>query len=558
METIDAVIPFVTTFLLNALWQVPAVVAAGLLGDRLLRQIPGRLRHLFWLAVLAACLLLPAASLLPARAVSAAPPAAPGSLALPSKATAPRPSPRDTPQGLPRAGAIAQPSRSLTLPPLSGPLARLAALAYALSLLGFGLRLGLAWGRTFGLARRAQPAEIPDGSLDVVARCREAFAAGIVDRVEILDSPDLASPVTLGAFRPVILLPPGFFATASADEVTTALGHEMAHVRHRDYAVNLLCELSLLPVAFHPAVRLVRRRLAETRELACDEAVLETLLRPRAYARSLLSLAAAAAGLPRPSITLGVVDAPFLEVRMKSILNHPIGLSPKRTRASLGAALLLLAALGTAAASFPVARRRRGEPGNRRRGRRAALDPCAGPGPRFLLAAEETGWTNMVPPNQNGQTFTATRPHITGVEVDLITGNPKARRPRHPDPHPRDPRRRRPRTGPPHPGLGDRRLGLLRNAAGRDRRDAGRDAGVAPRGHRQGDLRLALWHGWLSARACPLGRPPGPTLRPRLPRPRRDHGRGRDPVRRRNALWHTGWVFRSSRTFFGLISGFRR
>jgi beta-lactamase regulating signal transducer with metallopeptidase domain len=422
METIDSVLPLVTTFLLNALWQIPPVVAAALLGDRLLRQVPGRLRHLFWLSVLAACLLLPAASLLPARAVPAAPPAAPRSFALPSKATAPRPSQGETPQALPRAGAIAEPSRLLILPPLKGPLARLATLAYALSLLGFGLRLGRAWRRTRGLARRARAAEIPADSLPVVARCHEAFAIG---PVEILESLDIPSPVTLGARRPVILLPPGFFATASADEVTSALGHEMAHVRRRDYAVHLVCELLLLPVAFHPVVRLVRRRLAETRELACDEAVLETLLRPRAYARSLLSLAAAAAGLPRPSITLGVVDAPFLEVRMKSILNPPAPRSLKRTRAALGAAFVLLAALGTAAASFPLRAAAEESPEVPVAAEASALNPCEGPGPRFLLAAEQTAWTNMVPPNQNGQTFTATRPRITGVEVDLITGNPK-------------------------------------------------------------------------------------------------------------------------------------
>jgi beta-lactamase regulating signal transducer with metallopeptidase domain len=419
-----AVVLGVTTFLLNALWQVPVAVAIGLLGDRFLRRASGRSRHLLWLAVLAACLLLPAASLLPART---APVAANRDLGPSSAAMVSRSGRVGTP-GLPsQAEAIARPPRLLALPPLKGFLAGLAtecAFAYALALLGFGIRLARAWGRALGLSRRAHPVEIPADSFAVVARCRDAFAtAGGVD-VEILESVEIPSPVTLGARRPLILLPPGFFATASADEVTTALGHEMAHVRRRDYAVNLLCEILLLPLAFHPAVRWVRRRLAETRELACDEAVLETLLRPRAYARSLLSLAAAAAGLPRPSITLGVADAPFLEVRMKSILNPPAPLSPKRTRASLGAAILLLVALGTAAASFPVRASAEESPGTAAADA-AALNPCEGPGPRFLLAPEQTAWTNMVPPNQNGQTFTATRPHITGVEVDLITGNPR-------------------------------------------------------------------------------------------------------------------------------------
>src|SRR6185503_2475533 len=116
---------------------------------------------------------------------------------------------------------------------------------------------------------------------------QEAFAAG---DVAVLESDEVPSPVTLGSRRPVILLPPGFFASASADEVATALGHEMAHVRRRDYA------------------------------------------------RSILSLAAGAAGLPRPSIPLSVADTPFLEVRMKSILYPLAPASPRRTRANLAAA----------------------------------------------------------------------------------------------------------------------------------------------------------------------------------------------------------------------------
>jgi hypothetical protein len=102
-------------------------------------------------------------------------------------------------------------------------------------------------------------------------------------------------------------------------------------------------------------VRLVRRRLAEAREMACDEAAFESLIGRRAYARSLLSLAAAGAGLARPSTTLGVVDAPTLETRMKRILDLGPLASARRSRALLGAALLLLAGVGAGAASFSLA-----------------------------------------------------------------------------------------------------------------------------------------------------------------------------------------------------------
>src|SRR5215212_7385206 len=59
------------TFLLNSLWQVPLVVLAASLGERLLRRGPARLRHALWLAALASCVLLPATSLIPEAAPTA-------------------------------------------------------------------------------------------------------------------------------------------------------------------------------------------------------------------------------------------------------------------------------------------------------------------------------------------------------------------------------------------------------------------------------------------------------------------------------------------------------
>ncbi len=322
------------TFLLNALWQIPVAVAGGLLGARLLRRAPARQRHALWLMVAVACLALPAASLRRPDPASRQP-AVSGTPAAP----APMAGPELVPQGLRRPARYA-------------PAAGAAVMAgYALLLLFRGVRLGQTWRRTLGLARRASPLDVPERAASLVARCRQAMGVG---PITLLASGEVTGPITLGALRPAILLPPRFLDDASLDEALSALGHEMAHVRRRDYPINLLCEALLLPVAFHPAVRLVRRRLAETREMACDEAVLETLLGRRSYARSLLSLAAGAAGLPPPTHTLGVVDAHTLEVRMKSILDHRPRVSLPAARALLGAALLVLGGIALAASGVTV------------------------------------------------------------------------------------------------------------------------------------------------------------------------------------------------------------
>ncbi len=336
MATIDWKI---LVFVLNALWQVPLAIAVGLLGDRLLRRSPARLRHLLWLAVLAVAVALPVTAgfgpfLLEPAVHASAPPAA----------VAAGPSPEAVWRAV-------LPTAEKRLP---AGAALVGAGLWSLALLAFGLRLGRAWLRARRLVLHAHPLEIPDAFVPQVDHCRAALGVRPLEMPEILGSPELPGPVTVGARRPVILLPSRFFHSASPEEVASALGHELAHIRRRDYAVSLLCEALFLPIAFHPAARLLRRRLTETREMACDEAVVNGLVPRQAYARSLLSLAAAGAGLPRPSTTLGALDAHTLEVRMKRILDSRSRLGSRPARAALGAALLLLGGIALAASEVTV------------------------------------------------------------------------------------------------------------------------------------------------------------------------------------------------------------
>jgi beta-lactamase regulating signal transducer with metallopeptidase domain len=335
VATIDAL---VLTFLLNALWQVPALAAAALLGARLLRRAPARHRFTLWLAAFLLGAVLPWTSLLPAHRRAEAPP--PAGVAQPAR-SAPGVTAREGP--LPVGGR--QPAS------LPAPLAAGLAFVYGGTVLFQAARLVRACRRTQRIARSARLLELPPEASAIAERCRAAFG---LSGVSLLVSEEVTGPVTLGVLRPRILFPPSFVADASAEQLTAALGHEMAHIRRRDYAVHLLCEALFVPVAFHPAACRVRRRLAETRELACDEAAVERLMSARCYARSLLSMAAAIAGLARPAHTLGVLDADTLEVRMKSLTNPGSRLGARPAHASLAAALLLLAGLGLAASTVAV------------------------------------------------------------------------------------------------------------------------------------------------------------------------------------------------------------
>src|SRR5205085_8377138 len=131
---------------------------------------------------------------------------------------------------------------------------------------------------------------------------------------------------------------------ATADVLTAAFGHELVHVQRRDYALNLLYELIYLPLSFHPALALVRRRIKQTRELRCDEVVAERLLDAHAYARSLVHLASSALPPCKPAetLTVGITDADILEVRIMSLLRKSRS-SVRRSPWLLATACVLLA-----------------------------------------------------------------------------------------------------------------------------------------------------------------------------------------------------------------------
>src|ERR1051326_2018779 len=183
------------------------------------------------------------------------------------------------------------------------------------------------------------------------ARCGKAFA---ISHATILSSSTAAEPFTLGARRPVIILPAHLFESASEETLAAILGHEMAHIRRHDFLLNLIYELIYLPISFHPAAALMKHRIDGARELACDEMVIERLLDANSYARTLVDLARSIATFSRPHYTLGVFDADILEERIMRLMNQTAPLDKRRGRLLFLAASLLPALSCITASAFSV------------------------------------------------------------------------------------------------------------------------------------------------------------------------------------------------------------
>ncbi len=108
--------------------------------------------------------------------------------------------------------------------------------------------------------------------------------------VELLESCLTDVPVVLGYLRPAILIPVGLLAGLPVAQVEAILVHELAHIRRRDYLVNLLQTVAESLLFFHPAAWWVSGLIRAERENCCDDCVVALHGDAREYALALAQL----------------------------------------------------------------------------------------------------------------------------------------------------------------------------------------------------------------------------------------------------------------------------
>ena len=262
-------------YAVNALWQVPIVFAAAWLAARTSRRAGPAFQHALWTSALVAEVLLPACSARPDQAFLAF---------LHWLASFRQSSVVQDPHVTVTMGPV-QAAAGFHLPPA---LLAAAALLYLGGLVYFVTRLSIGLYRTASLRRRAEPLALTGYAGQSYHRFAHLF--GVQDAI-VAASAEIASPITLGVRRPVLLLPSELDTNLLGEDLDAALAHEFAHMRRRDFAKNLAYEVLSLPIAFHPLLWLTRRHMAESRELVCDAMAADVVAGRQRYARSLLRLA---------------------------------------------------------------------------------------------------------------------------------------------------------------------------------------------------------------------------------------------------------------------------
>ncbi|MGB8952821.1 MAG: M56 family metallopeptidase [Candidatus Aminicenantales bacterium] len=143
--------------------------------------------------------------------------------------------------------------------------------------------------------------------------------------VRLKSHQEVLLPLTWGFFRPVVLIPASF-EDWTEDQRSSALFHELSHVKRADFLVMVLVRLSLAVFWFNPLSWVVFRLLKKEQEKACDELVLKAGIKPSTYAANLLFFRRSAsfswnnvsAGL------LGMIEKSPLNERLAAILKQKL------------------------------------------------------------------------------------------------------------------------------------------------------------------------------------------------------------------------------------------
>ena len=210
---------------------------------------------------------------------------------------------------------------------------------YLLGIVWFATRLLLNYFQTKSLKTQDRTALAPEWQQKVLYLAQQI---NIQKKVRTYFSRYIETPMMIGFFKPVILLPVATMNHLSVQQFEAILLHELAHIRRNDYLFNLIQSVIDAILFFNPFTWWITRYIRAEREKCCDEMVLK-LSDPHHYARALLALEEP---MCRPALVMTAVSKRSqLFHRIKNIMEM------KNNRINLRQKFIVLAIVATASLS---------------------------------------------------------------------------------------------------------------------------------------------------------------------------------------------------------------
>jgi bla regulator protein blaR1 len=173
------------------------------------------------------------------------------------------------------AGAVTVGADTLKAP-LAGSMGWLGVLGRLSPWLAVGWLFGIAFfsGRLlysgYALRRLRRLPGLPDGGAsDLLARLR--LKMGLRQTVRLIVTDRVSEPLTFGLLKAVVVLPLHYVSQVPAGQLELILAHELAHIRRRDYLVNLCQSVCDALFFFNPFFRVLSGIVRNEREYCCDD-----------------------------------------------------------------------------------------------------------------------------------------------------------------------------------------------------------------------------------------------------------------------------------------------
>lgn len=222
---------------------------------------------------------------------------------------------------------------------------------WAAGLVFFLLRLALG---LWGARRLTKEGEDVGGSTWKILLERFLAAIGLKRKVRLKCHPEVAVPLTWGLFKPVVLIPADHDIWTE-DQRSSALFHELSHIKRADFLAMILVRLSLAAFWFNPLSWFVFGQIKKEQEKACDDLVLKTGLKPSIYAANLLRFKSAAGYRWNPSTALlGLFHTSFFNERLSAILRQRLTFKEVKMKTRIILSLVVILAVAFIGMARPV------------------------------------------------------------------------------------------------------------------------------------------------------------------------------------------------------------
>jgi len=177
---------------------------------------------------------------------------------------------------------------------------------------------------------------------------------GIRRQPQLLVSSHVSGPMSLGFFRPTIVIPRTLLETLSHSELEQIVLHELAHLHRCDDWSNLAQKLIEAMLPLQPAVYWLGCQLSLAREMACDDWVIAATGTPRPYAAALTKVAELSQWQRAGVLAAGAVgNRSQLYRRVRQMLDRTRNAAPKLTVIPLASALAVVVGLTCLSARAP-------------------------------------------------------------------------------------------------------------------------------------------------------------------------------------------------------------